>query len=221
MITQYDQGDQVRVSATFADIDTGAATDPTNVYFDFLEKADGTLTQYTYGIDSQLVRDSTGVYHVDINTGALSGMLVWRFYSTGAAQYAADEGSFYVKPSEVHAAILAAQPSTAEFYDILGTDNQITVIGGSGAVVSGDVTLSIPASSRLSIGRITNLTTNGIVMTGSSNGTLSVATMPIGTYTVTNVSTDRAYNANSTTVDELADVLGTLIADLRAANIVA
>lgn len=40
------------------------------------------------------------------------------------------------------------------------------------------------------------------------------------TYTVTNSGVDRAYNADSTTVDELADVLGTLIADLRVAGIV-
>ncbi len=32
----------------------------------------------------------------------------------------------------------------------------------------------------------------------------------------TNVTTDRTYNANGTTTDELADVLGTLIADLLA-----
>ena len=36
-----------------------------------------------------------------------------------------------------------------------------------------------------------------------------------GSYTPTNVSTDRSYDANSTTVDELADVLGTLITDLK------
>lgn len=36
-----------------------------------------------------------------------------------------------------------------------------------------------------------------------------------GTYTPTNVTTDRSYDANSTTVDELADVLGTLITDLK------
>lgn len=35
-------------------------------------------------------------------------------------------------------------------------------------------------------------------------------------YTVTNHVTDRAYDANATTTDELADVLGTLIADLIA-----
>lgn len=41
------------------------------------------------------------------------------------------------------------------------------------------------------------------------------------TYSVSNLSTDRTYDANSTTTDELADVLGTLIADLRAAGVVA
>lgn len=33
-------------------------------------------------------------------------------------------------------------------------------------------------------------------------------------YTPTNVTTDRTYNADATTIDELADILGTLIADL-------
>jgi hypothetical protein len=37
-------------------------------------------------------------------------------------------------------------------------------------------------------------------------------------YTPTNVTTDRAYDADATTVDELADVLGTLISDLGAAG---
>jgi len=35
-------------------------------------------------------------------------------------------------------------------------------------------------------------------------------------YTPTNVSTDRAYDANSVVIAELADVVGTLIADLQA-----
>lgn len=38
-------------------------------------------------------------------------------------------------------------------------------------------------------------------------------------YTVANVTTDRSYDANATTVDEIADVLGTLIADLKSKNI--
>lgn len=37
----------------------------------------------------------------------------------------------------------------------------------------------------------------------------------VSAYTPINVSADRAYDANATTVDELADILGTLIADLQ------
>jgi hypothetical protein len=36
---------------------------------------------------------------------------------------------------------------------------------------------------------------------------------------VTNVTIDRAYDANSTTLDEIADVLGTLINDLLEAEV--
>jgi hypothetical protein len=39
------------------------------------------------------------------------------------------------------------------------------------------------------------------------------------TYSATNVTTDRAYDANATSTDELADVLGTLIADLKTAGV--
>jgi len=38
-------------------------------------------------------------------------------------------------------------------------------------------------------------------------------------YTISNVTTDRTYNANATTIDEVADVLGTLIADLKSAGV--
>jgi hypothetical protein len=41
------------------------------------------------------------------------------------------------------------------------------------------------------------------------------------TYTETNVTTDRAYDANATSLDELADVVGTLLSDLRSVNIIA
>lgn len=39
-------------------------------------------------------------------------------------------------------------------------------------------------------------------------------------YTPTNVTTDRSYDADSTTLDEIADVLGTLIADLQTIGLI-
>jgi hypothetical protein len=47
-----------------------------------------------------------------------------------------------------------------------------------------------------------------------------IAFGPTPTYTVTNLSTDRAYDANATTTAELADVLGTLLADLKEKGII-
>jgi len=53
--------------------------------------------------------------------------------------------------------------------------------------------------------------------TGSTFGIFSTTpSVQAAAYTPTNVTTDRSYNANSTTVDEIADVLGTLIADLQS-----
>lgn len=40
-------------------------------------------------------------------------------------------------------------------------------------------------------------------------------------YTVTNVTTDRTYDANATTLDEIADVLGSLITDLKLTGLIA
>jgi hypothetical protein len=51
-------------------------------------------------------------------------------------------------------------------------------------------------------------TSDAYTVTGQSTRTISA-----NAYTVSNVTTDRTYNANSYTTDELADVLGTLISD--------
>lgn len=92
-MTTYDKGDLVRVSGMFAD-SAGVATDPTVVKFSFTNPA-GTTTTYTYPTDVQLVKDSTGNYHVDIDASS-SGTWLYRFYSTGTGQAAA-EGEFFVK----------------------------------------------------------------------------------------------------------------------------
>lgn len=53
------------------------------------------------------------------------------------------------------------------------------------------------------------------------NDVIIALTPPAGaTYAFTNVTTDRTVDANATTVDEVADALGTLIADLHARGII-
>jgi hypothetical protein len=60
--------------------------------------------------------------------------------------------------------------------------------------------------------------TSGKIPIAFTNGRLKDLTAS-SAYTPTNVTTDRSYDANSTTTDELADVLGTVIADLQAVGI--
>lgn len=91
----YDLGDLVRAVAIFKDADN-VLTDPSAVRFKVKDPA-GAIVTYVYGTDAQLVRDSAGNYHVDIDADA-AGFWYYRFYSTGSGQAAA-EGVFGVNRS--------------------------------------------------------------------------------------------------------------------------
>jgi len=82
----------VRCTGTFAAGCTNV--NPDAIMFKVKTPA-GVVTTYTYGTDAALVRDSTGVYHVDVSV-AEAGEYVYRFWSTGTGQ-AASEGQFVVK----------------------------------------------------------------------------------------------------------------------------
>lgn len=64
----------------------GTVADPTAVTFTF-EDPDGNQTTYTYGVDSQLTRDATGIYKVDLLL-SLSGAWKIRWLGTGAVAVA-------------------------------------------------------------------------------------------------------------------------------------
>lgn len=91
----YDLGDLVRISGVFKDA-AGEAIDPTSVSFRLRDPA-GTVTTYVYGVAAELVKDSTGNYHIDVGASA-SGTWRYRWQSTGTGQ-AAEEGAFVVEPS--------------------------------------------------------------------------------------------------------------------------
>lgn len=90
----YDLGDAVTCQATFKK--SGVVLDPSTVAFKVKDPA-GNVTVYSYPADPQLVKDSTGVYHVDVNAN-LEGTWFYRFESTGTGQ-AAEERSFAVRKS--------------------------------------------------------------------------------------------------------------------------
>ena len=96
-INFYDLGDLVRVTGTFTRA-SGAVMDPAVVKCQVKTPA-GVKTSYTYGVDAAMVRDSVGVYHLDVSITA-SGHWWYRWYSTGAGQAAA-ETEFRVSRSVV------------------------------------------------------------------------------------------------------------------------
>lgn len=89
----YDKGDVVRCAGTFADSD-GTPQDPTAVFFKF-KTPGGTITLYTYGVEAELVKDSAGNYHIDIDASEV-GTWAYRFYSIGDGK-AAGEKLFFVR----------------------------------------------------------------------------------------------------------------------------
>jgi hypothetical protein len=90
----YDKGDLVRVTATFTN-SAGAATDPTAVTCRV--KSPTATTVYVYGTDAALVKDATGVFHLDVSA-ATAGQWYYRWEGTGAVEQA-DEGAFVVTAS--------------------------------------------------------------------------------------------------------------------------
>lgn len=88
----YQKGALVRISFDFKNSD-GDPIDPGVVKITIKDPA-GVTTTYTYGTDSQLVKDSTGNYHLD-QSAAHSGEYLYKTFSTGIGQAAA-KGSFNV-----------------------------------------------------------------------------------------------------------------------------
>jgi hypothetical protein len=92
-INVYDKGELVRLAVVFRNL-AGTVTDPTAVSFK-MSDPDGTVTTYVYVTDAQLVKDSTGNYHVDWPT-AKEGKHHYAWLGTGAVA-SAEEGQFTVK----------------------------------------------------------------------------------------------------------------------------
>jgi hypothetical protein len=92
----YDKGDQVRVSATFKNI-AGTATDPTTVVAKIKDPS-GNVSTYTYGTDAELIKDATGMYHIDVDIDE-RGLWYYRWEATGAVK-TAEESTFTVRQSQ-------------------------------------------------------------------------------------------------------------------------
>lgn len=90
-MSDFDIGDQIRLSVAFTDL-AGTAADPTTVVCT-VRKPDNTTST------PSVTNDSTGAYHSDL-TLDLDGSWYFRFAGTGAL-VVAEEGTFVVSRQRV------------------------------------------------------------------------------------------------------------------------
>lgn len=108
-------------------------------------------------------------------------------------------------------------PPTYAFVGASTITNAVT-LDVTGAPVAG-TNATITNSYALRVQGAALFTSGGDKLRVNSTGIGFFGVAPVArasAYTPTNVTTDRSYDANATTLDELADVVGTLIADLQA-----
>lgn len=92
----YDQGDLIQIRATFTI--SGSYVDPTYVSFYFRDTV-GTITEYIYGVDAEVVRTSTGSYYFNYHVPAY-GQYYSSWYASGSV-YGKEENMFYVRRPNV------------------------------------------------------------------------------------------------------------------------
>jgi hypothetical protein len=95
-IKEFAWGAAIRVRGKFKIPGTGVLFDPTTVRIAYRQGANP-VTIKTFGVDAQVVKESTGIYYLDIDANVV-GDWHWRIYSEGTGQ-TADEGTFKVRSS--------------------------------------------------------------------------------------------------------------------------
>lgn len=94
-MTVYDIGDKATLRASFTDDSSPAQpADPSALTF-YLKLPDGTVTEYVYGTDAELVRDAVGEYHVDW-TITVHGVY-WYLFAGSGDVVAVEEETFTVR----------------------------------------------------------------------------------------------------------------------------
>lgn len=80
-IDRFEIGELVRFSVTIKDKETDALLDPGGLTFQWRYDDDDTAQIKTYVTDPEIVRDSLGTFHIDLET-TKSGLLHIRWKST-------------------------------------------------------------------------------------------------------------------------------------------
>ncbi len=170
-----------------------------------------------------------GTIAVDCYNGCnMGGVVNVQAYETGVYVDGHGGGSNLVAPGLrvegcIQGIVLAADGTNG------GNGSIINCVSWSGSSIGGSAT----AKGLVLKSGVTNTVfnpgfylTTDVDMYGSSDATALLSCIRVGdlhlrqTYAASNVSTDRTYDASSTTLTEVANVLGSLIADLRTQGVV-
>ena len=92
------QGQKFRVYGYFKD-EAGNLADPTNVFFR-AKIGSATVVSYTYGIGSEIVKQTTGTYYVDVDTTSFFGEYAFRWHCAGNIQTTQSRQSVQVEKAD-------------------------------------------------------------------------------------------------------------------------
>lgn len=171
--------------------------------------------------DASLLFVDAGVDRVGIGTNAPAEKLhiVNTDYTTMRFDAASDSGYFYAD-GVFHFIVLGSRTDTDVLFQRNATERMTfaateNIMNDAG----NDVDFRVE-SDTLTGALFVDASNDALHCMNHTTGKLSffgaTAVTRVAAYTPTNVTTDRAYDANSTSIDEIADVLGTLIADLKS-----
>lgn len=144
-----------------------------------------------------------------------SGNLMTISSITGASHTLTKSGGRQISSDYLSVTNSTASPANTWFAGANSTDGGgnsgwlFTVVTPPVGQYLGDATIRLDTINEYS--SAAGVSIDGLLIKDGGGKTLLGSTA----YTPTNVTTDRSYDANATTTDELADVLGTLIADLQ------
>ena len=177
---------------------------------------------------------TTGVVYVKSISGTLStGAITMGGHLTFSPHNTYDIGTSDTsgRPRNIYVAGTATISGVTELNSTLNLNGQVLLNPVSSGILKlrdsagtsfgriqlGGETSSFPAIGRNAAGVEIKLADNSAFTTIKASA-FTLATQQ--TYTATNVTTDRSFDADTVAVAELADVVGTLIADLRTAGLV-
>jgi hypothetical protein len=200
-----------------------------------------TNSNKSFSLEAATTATPSGTNSRSLGTCTWNGSSVSNIRFTAGQQPPADLfNAFVIQPIDaggIPLGIRGLTGQTADLFRIGSTDSptdrmvvsaagqvSMPVTGSAGGlVIGGDANLYRSAADTLrtddnfSVGG--NLTVTGSISVGGAASTLGFyGATPVArsaTYTASNVTTDRTFNASATSLTELANVVGTLIADLK------